>query len=105
MKNCCRFILLIILSFYSFIASSAQEVPSECIHSLHNLYKFYYHEIIPSEKHSCQKYSETLDDATISEMRSVFEEVKGTCPAEIIAQVHQTLRPEEESEEEEVEVS
>lgn len=70
----------------------ADDVSDECLLSMQNLYKFYYHEIVPKNSPSTP---ERLGEKETQEMEAVVGKLKNNCPPEIIAKMNQYLKSED----------
>lgn len=86
------FCMTLLAPFSLFAEEATLQVSEACLHSIHDLYKFYYHEIQPNQKLACNTLSENLDEKTVQEMKSVFDELKEHCTTETIAQVNEALK-------------
>jgi len=70
----------------------AEDLSDQCVQSVQNLYKFYFHEIQPKEKYDhCQKVPETLDSHAALEMKIVVSELKTHCPGTLVVKMNQLL--------------
>ncbi len=65
----------------------ADELSDECVQSMQNVYKFYYHEIIPKDS-----VSEKLSSDESLKMAAVVNKLKTDCPAELVAKMNQHLQ-------------
>lgn len=70
---------------------STTEVTDQCMVSIRNVYRFYYHEVHPNADPACHT-NQKMSDKAAQEMQGVITELKNNCPASIIAQVNQTLQ-------------
>lgn len=91
MKSLYCFVLLIVSSSI-FASEESGSISSECLHSIRNLYKFYYYEISPNPKFESCNALGALDDNSSEEMQNVIKQVKAQCPAYLISKVNQSLK-------------
>ncbi len=68
----------------------AADVSDECIKSMQNVYKFYYHEISPKEN----KRTEKLNQVEALEMQTIVNSLKSNCSTELVAKINQHLAQE-----------
>ena len=75
------------------VLANGEEISEQCLYSLRNLYKFYFHEIAPNPNNeSCKNPSDKLDQRALLQMQVVIGELKNHCPTSLIARVNQTMK-------------
>lgn len=67
------------------------ELTDQCVLSVRNVYRFYYHQVHPNPNPACHTNQKMETDAK-SEMEKVINDLKNNCPASVIAQVNQSLQ-------------
>lgn len=72
--------------------SFADDLSDDCIKSMQNVYKFYYHEILPKDKDS---KPEKLGQLEAAQMQEVIGSLKTNCSPELITKMNLLLQSEE----------
>lgn len=67
------------------------EISDQCVLSVRNVYRFYYHQVHPNPNPACHT-NQKMDANNAKEMENVINELKNHCPASVIAQVNQSLQ-------------
>ncbi|MBS0286966.1 MAG: hypothetical protein JSR17_06705 [Proteobacteria bacterium] len=70
----------------------ANELSDECMKSMQNVYKFYYHEILPKENSNKPDKLGTLEAV---QMQEVIGNLKTNCSTETVAQMNKLLQSED----------
>ncbi len=68
----------------------ATELSDECLRSMQQVYKFYYHEILP--KGETTKAADQLGEKEATQMVTVVNDLKSHCPGPLIATMNQYLQ-------------
>lgn len=69
------------------------ELSNDCIKSIGQLYRFYFHEIYPNPKNAaCKNLSATLGPQETAQMQMVVAEFKNHCPMELVTKINGSFR-------------
>lgn len=66
----------------------------ECLRSLQDLYKFYYHEIQPNPKHLNAQNEQKLGSTETLQMQVVIGQLKKNCSPNTVARINENLKTE-----------
>lgn len=71
--------------------SQPTELTDQCVLSVRNVYRFYYHQVHPNPNPACHTNLK-MEENSQKEMERIIGELKNNCPASLIAQVNQSLQ-------------
>lgn len=89
------FLLCILAPTVTWAAGDDEDgMSDECLRSMQDLYKFYYHEIQPNPRHLTAQNEQKLGSAETLQMQVVIGQLKKNCPPSTIARINENLKAE-----------
>lgn len=84
--------LFILLSCAAWADPDGEDgMSDECLRSVREVYKFYYYEIHPNPKSSCQA-GERLSSTEALQMQMVIADLRKHCSQQVIAKINESLK-------------